>query len=135
MADFNMTEAKRGELMLLQLQMTEVMTQNAVLMAKILNKQRKRRQAKQKAEEKRREAEEKRTKKRRSVWVRKWLQRRPKLGQYTKLMKELKKEDTKAFRNFVRMDYETFHEILQRIEGRITKTPNNYRTEDLCLLV
>ena len=128
MADFNMTEAKRGELMLLQLQMTEVMTQNAVLMAKILNKQRKRRQAKQKAEEKRREAEEKRTKKRRSVWVRKWLQRRPKLGQYTKLMKELKKEDTKAFRNFVRMDYETFHEILQRIEGRITKTPNNYRT-------
>ena len=55
MADFNMTEAKRGELMLLQLQMTEVMTQNAVLMAKILNKQRKRRQAKQKAEEKRRE--------------------------------------------------------------------------------
>ena len=94
MADFNMTEANRGELMLLQLQMTEVMTQNAVLMAKILNKQRKRRQAKQKAEEKRRE--EKRRKKRRSVWVRKWLQRRPKLGQYTKLMKELKKEDTKA---------------------------------------
>ena len=83
MADFNMTEANRGELMLLQLQMTEVMTQNAVLMAKIQNKQRKRRQAKQKAEEKRREAEEKRRKKRRSVWVRKWLQRRPKLGQYT----------------------------------------------------
>ena len=128
MADFNMTEANRGELMLLQLQMTEVMTQNAVLMAKIQNKQRKRRQAKQKAEEKRREAEEKRRKKRRSVWVRKWLQRRPKLGQYTKLMKELKKEDTKAFRNFLRLDYETFHEILQRIEGRITKTPNNYRT-------
>ena len=43
-------------------------------------------------------------------------------------MKELKKEDTKAFRNFVRLDYETFHEILQRIEGRITKTPNNHRT-------
>ena len=29
MADFNMAEANRGELMLLQLQMTEVMTQNA----------------------------------------------------------------------------------------------------------
>ena len=128
MADFYMTEANRGELMLLQLQMTEVMTQNAVLLAKIQNKQRKRRQAKQKAEEKTREAEEKRRKKRRSVWVRKWLQRRPKLGQYTKLMKELKKEDTKGFRNFLRLDYETFHEILQRIEGRITKTPNNYRT-------
>ena len=60
MADFNMTEANRGELMLLQLQMTEVMTQNAVLMAKILNKQRKRRQAKQKAEEKRSRREERR---------------------------------------------------------------------------
>ena len=65
MADFNMTEANRGELMLLQLQMTEVMTQNAVLMAKILNKQRKRRQAKQKAEEKRREEKQKRREERR----------------------------------------------------------------------
>ena len=63
MADFNMTEANRGELMLLQLQMTEVMTQNAVLLAKIQNKQRKRRQAKQKAEEKRSRREEKKEEK------------------------------------------------------------------------
>ena len=54
--------------------------------------------------------------------------RRPKLGQYKKLMQELKKEDSRGFRNFLRVDYETFQEILHRIEGRITNTPNNYRT-------
>ena len=86
-----MTVASQRELMLLQIQMTEVMTQNAQLMAKIKMRQMKRRQkAKEKAEEKRREAEEKRRKKKRSVWVRKWLQRRPRLGQYTKLINELK---------------------------------------------
>ena len=63
MADFNMTEANRGELMLLQLQMPEVMTQNAVLMAKILNKQRKRRQANRR--QKRREEKQKRREERR----------------------------------------------------------------------
>ena len=86
-----------------------------------------RQKAKEKAEEKRREAEEKRRKKKRSVWVRKWLQRRPRLGQYTKLINELKSEDSKAFRNFLRMDYNTFSEILHRIEGRITKAANNFR--------
>ena len=123
-----MTVANQRELMLLQIQMTEVMTQNAQLMAKIKMRQMKRRQkAKEKAEEKRREAEEKRRKKKRSVWVRKWLQRRPRLGQYTKLINELKSEDSKAFRNFLRMDYNTFSEILHRIEGRITKAANNFR--------
>ena len=58
-----MTVANQRELMLLQIQMTEVMTQNAQLMAKIKMRQMKRRQnAKEKAEEKRREAEEKRRK-------------------------------------------------------------------------
>ena len=124
-----MTVASQQELMLLQIQMTEVMSQNAQLMAKIKIKPMKRRQkAKEKAEEEK--AEEKRRKKRkkrRRVWVRKWLQRRPSLGQYTKLMNELKREDTKAFRNFLRMDYDTFSEILHRIACRITKTANNFR--------
>ena len=47
----------------------------------------------------------------------KWLQRRPELVQYGRLMKELKKEDVKRFRIFLRMDYELYHEILQRIDG------------------
>ena len=59
-----MTVANQRELMLLQIQMTEVMTQNAQLMAKIKMRQMKRRQkAKEKAEEKRREAEEKKEEK------------------------------------------------------------------------
>ena len=134
-----MTVASQRELMLLQIQMTEVMTQNAQLMAKIKMRQMKRRQkAKEKAEEKRREAAEKRRKKikkRRSVWVRRWLQRRPRLGQYTKLINELKSEDSKAFRNFLRMDYNTFSEILHRIEGRIYKRRRLIIFVNLCLLV
>eukprot|EP00057_Strongylocentrotus_purpuratus_P014074 XP_011668548.1 PREDICTED: putative nuclease HARBI1 [Strongylocentrotus purpuratus] len=35
-------------------------------------------------------------------------------------MNELKEEDTKGFRNFLRMDYDLYQEILRRIEGRIT---------------
>lgn len=132
MSDFKMTEARQRELMLMQIQMTEVMSQNAQLMSKIKMKRMKQRQkaketADEKAEQKRIRAEENRRKKRRRMWVRKWLLRRPRLGQYTKLMNELKREDTKAFRNFIRMDYDTFSEILDRITGRITKTANNYR--------
>ena len=58
----------------------------------------------------------KRTKKKRSIWVRLWLTRRRELGQYSRLMKELKKEDVKGFKNFMRMDYDLFVEILRRVE-------------------
>ena len=66
-------------------------------------------------------------KKKRTVWVRKWIKRRPKLGQYKTLMNELKREDVKGFRNFLRMDPDLYYEILQRIEGRITKKGCNLR--------
>ena len=48
-------------------------------------------------------------------------------GPIYELINELKSEDSKAFRNFLRMDYNTFSEILHRIEGRITKAANNFR--------
>ena len=38
--------------------------------------------------------------------VRQWLARRPGLGQYARLMKELENEDSRGFRKFLRMDYE-----------------------------
>jgi len=50
-----------------------------------------------------------------------WVQRKPEAGQYARMMKEHKKEDVKCFRNFLRMDYELYQDILQRIEGRISK--------------
>ena len=68
-----------------------------------------------------------RKRKRRTIWVRKWLARRPNLGQYARLVQELQQEDKRGFRNFLRFDYGVFQEILQRIEGRIKKQDTNYR--------
>ena len=68
-----------------------------------------------------------RTRRQRNIWVRQWLQRRPELGQYARLMEELKAEDVKGFRNFLRMDPDLYQEILTRIEPRIKPKPNNFR--------
>ena len=67
------------------------------------------------------------TPKKRTIWVRKWLTRRPDLGQYARLMDELKKEDVKGFCNFLRMDYEIYQEILTCIEHRINPNKLMYR--------
>lgn len=72
-------------------------------------------------------AQPKKIRRKRSIWVRKWLLRRPYLGQYARLMNELKKEDTKGLFNFLRMDYELYSEILRRIEGRIKAKKVNWR--------
>ena len=55
------------------------------------------------------------------MWVRPWLERRIELGQYTRLMEELRVEDVRAFKNFLRMDPDMFQEILQRLVPRLTK--------------
>ena len=47
----------------------------------------------------------------RGYWVRPWLVRRPLLGQYERLIAELREEDVSAFRKFVRMDPEMFRDF------------------------
>ena len=42
-------------------------------------------------------------------------------------MSELHAKDTTAFTNFMRMDPQTFHELLTRIAPRISKQDTNYR--------
>lgn len=116
MCDVPMRNEDRLRLLLLQSQLTQQMTYNA-----LLQEQRKQRKKKKKEEE------QKTAKKRRTVWVRRWLKRRPELGQYRKLLMELRKEDKKGFRNFLRIDYDTYREILHRIEPRIKKFGCNYR--------
>jgi len=61
-------------------------------------------------------------------WVRDWLCRRPIHGQYDALLAELRLEDLKAFKNFLRMEPDTFHLLLQRLEDRIAKQTTNYRS-------
>lgn len=118
MGDRILQRDDRLRLLLLHSKLTEQLCENARLLAKMKMNQRKKKDE---------EAEKKKEKKKRSIWVRKWLKRRPELGQYRKLLIELKKEDKKGFRNFMRMDYETYQEILHRIEPRIKKSGCNYR--------
>lgn len=61
------------------------------------------------------------------MWVRQWLLRRPVQGQYDQLMQELEAEDLTSFRNFLRMDPNTFIYILERVGPRITKKDTFWR--------
>ena len=44
---------------------------------------------------------------RRTQWTRELLLRRPMLGQYEKVVQELKREDHKSYKNFLRIDDKT----------------------------
>ena len=63
----------------------------------------------------------KRTRKKKSVWMRSWLQRRVFLGQYEKLVAELRGEDLRRFRNYMRISPELFQELLERVGPRLMK--------------
>lgn len=52
--------------------------------------------------------------------TRKWVRRRNSEGLYTNLVQELLAEDTKSYREMMRMTYESFKEILAFIEPYIT---------------
>ena len=54
----------------------------------------------------------------RTIWVKPWLQRRNLLGQYERLMAELRDEDIPAFRNFLRVEPAMFNELLNRLGER-----------------
>jgi len=65
--------------------------------------------------------ESKKVKKRkRCTWVQPWLQNRPTLGAYHALLQELQCSDQKSLRNFLRMDVESFAQLIQKVEPLIT---------------
>ena len=66
---------------------------------------------------------------RRRWWCRSWLspERRRHFGLYDQLMTELRREDQKAFVNFLRISPEMFDEILERVGPRITRQRTHYR--------
>ena len=68
---------------------------------------------------------QKKRRRRRSVWVRPWIERRVQLGQYTRLMEELRLEDVKAFKNFLRVEPELY-ELVERVSHRIWKQDTAY---------
>lgn len=58
--------------------------------------------------------------------VRPWLRQRYTMGHNDTLLMELEADDLNTFRNYLRMDTETFYEILQRITPRIIKKDTNF---------
>ena len=70
---------------------------------------------------------QKKRRRRRSVLVLPWIERRVQLGQYTRLMEELRLEDVKAFKNFLRVEPELYEELVERVSHRIWKQDTAYR--------
>ena len=64
---------------------------------------------------------------RRKWWMKPWLRRRTFLGQYTRLMEELRAEDIPSYTNYMRLPPELVDEVLQRIEHRIEKKTTFWR--------
>ena len=64
----------------------------------------------------------KQRRRKRSKWVKSWLQRRSSQGAYHQLVQELRLGDIASYRNFVRMDAESFDELLHLVTTFITHT-------------
>ncbi|XP_041369872.1 putative nuclease HARBI1 [Gigantopelta aegis] len=116
-----MTAEDKLMLMRCQLQLQKAQVENAIVIAKTKLRQRDREVVKKVV------STPLNRRKKRTIWVRKWLARRPDLGQYAWLMDELKKEDAKGFCNFLRMGCQIYQEILTRIEHRIKPKKSKYR--------
>ena len=63
----------------------------------------------------------------RSIWVRKWIEKRQQNGVYHQLLKELCEEDHRSYRNFLRMDRESFEQLVVRIRPFIERKLTNFR--------
>jgi len=70
---------------------------------------------------------DKKERKKRSVWVRSWIANRPIYGHYHQLMNELEASDGKAFKGFLRVSPELFHEIVGCVGPRIKKQDTCFR--------
>ena len=58
---------------------------------------------------------------RRRFWVRPWITRRREFGAYHSLIRELSDEDEKGYKNFLRMDMDSFNELLHLVEPHIKR--------------
>ena len=59
--------------------------------------------------------------------MRQWIIRRPQLGLYDRLMVELRNEDPRAFKNFMRMPPVMYDELVERLTPALTKETTRLR--------
>ena len=69
----------------------------------------------------------KKKKKPRRIWVKPWIQERDRLGAYNALICEFTLHEREDYRRFMRMNTETFHELLEKIRPYITKKETHLR--------
>lgn len=63
----------------------------------------------------------------RTVWVRDWIKNRPKQGAYHQLLRELRLTDQNSYRHFLRMDANTFEDLLSKVGPMITYRDTHMR--------
>ena len=76
----------------------------------------------------RRRLNARRKRRRIQFWVRPWIVRRPLFGTYHQLIAELERESRGDFKGYLRMEPHMFHELLERLTGRLEKAKTNWRT-------
>lgn len=64
---------------------------------------------------------------RRRVWVRPWLYRRPAIGYHERLLVELREEDPRSYKQFIRIPSELYDEIVARLTPRIQRKDTRFR--------
>ena len=64
---------------------------------------------------------------RKREWVKDWVSKRVELGAYHSLFQEFQQSDIRQLRNFLRMDMDSFLELLVRVEPKIRKEDTNMR--------
>ena len=69
----------------------------------------------------------KKARRKKNIWCKEWLQRREKLGGHATILRELKCESETDFINYMRMDPNTFHNLLSKLEPRISKQDTHMR--------
>lgn len=63
----------------------------------------------------------------RRVWCREWLQRRETMGSSVTILRELQEESETLFRNYLRMDINSFYTLVSKVEGYIQRQDTNMR--------
>ena len=63
----------------------------------------------------------------RKTWTKRWILRRKQQGAYDNLIRELNAEDPETFRQYHRLDRESFEDILQLISPHISKQDTRLR--------
>lgn len=74
---------------------------------------------------------QKQARRQRRVWCKEWLRRRGELESHATIFRELHDKPEDGFSHYIRMDVNSFHTLLAKVESYITKQDTNLR-QSMC---